>query len=127
MHVWQSLFAGKVRQELDGNERQPGFRRLLVSQSVIQPSGLLAIPVAALITLPLATAYAFYQNVNCMEPEDNIRDACRKALRAAAASPKQSWILLGLLLVLGLVLFVNLAVGIFLLAKLINTFFGIQS
>src|SRR5258707_15883179 len=60
MNVWQSLFAAKVRQELDGNERQPTLGRLLVSQSVIQPSGLLAIPVAALITLPLATAYAFY-------------------------------------------------------------------
>jgi len=127
MNVWQSLFAAKVRHELDGTARQPGLRRLVVLQSVVQPSGLVAIPAAALITLPLAAGYAFYQNVNCMEPEDNIRDACRKAVRAAAASPKQSWTLLGLLLVLGLVLFANLAVGIFLLAKLVNSFFGIQS
>ncbi len=127
MNVLQSLFAAQVRKELDGTTRQPPLGRLLVLQSVVQPSGLLAIPVASLITLPLATAYTFYQNLNCMEPEDNVRDACRKALRAAAASPKQSWILLGLLLILGLVLFVNLAVGIFLVAKLVNSFFGIES
>jgi hypothetical protein len=127
MNVWQSLFAASVRQALDGNAGPPRIGRLLILQSIVQPSGLLALPVAAIITLPFAAAFAFYQNLNCMEPEDNLRDTCRKALRAAATAPKQSWILLALLSLLGLILFVNLGVGIFILAKLVNSFLGVES
>ncbi len=127
MNVWQSLFALRVRQALDGNPRPQRTARLIAQQSIVQPTCLLAVPAAALVTLPFATAYAFYQNFNCLEPSDNVRETCRQSLRAAVFAPAQGWILLGLLALIGCTLFVNLGAGIFLAAKLVNSFFGLQS
>src|ERR1700677_650408 len=70
MKFWQSIFGNRIRAQLAAQPPAPlNFRRgmrILVSQMILQPTGLFLIPLAAIPILPFAWVYAFYQNSTVM-------------------------------------------------------------
>src|SRR5271155_2090940 len=72
MH-WQALFVRRLHAELSGapppawSSKQT--RRLGLVQITLQPTKFLVLPVALLMLLPFAGAYAFYQNLMAVRDE----------------------------------------------------------
>src|SRR5271165_1454214 len=65
MSAWQGVFAQSLRSLLTGNPAA-SFWRLAFVQATLQPTKFVILPVAALITIPLGSAFAFYQNLNAI-------------------------------------------------------------
>jgi hypothetical protein len=100
MKTWQAVYARLLWAEVSG-EAAPrrGLRRMLriaVTQTILQPSGLLLLPVALLLTIPFGYAYAFYQNLTILDDGagTGVRDAARRAAALARPWPKQNHILI---------------------------------
>jgi hypothetical protein len=66
MNVWQAIYAAGLRNRLGGRSaaRWTARRilRLAMQQSAVQPTSLIVIPIGALLVLPFAGIYGFYQN-----------------------------------------------------------------
>jgi hypothetical protein len=133
---WQSLFATHLlavasRRSLPAWTWRKLFR-LAMTQAAIQSTGLFVLPVALLITLPLGTAYAFYQNAGILaldgagEPQETAalrREALGQARRWAA----QNHIGLAILCFFALTVFLNIVILILSMPWLLKTLFGIET
>ena len=112
MKIWQAVFARGIREELQGRTLPSWSRgdvaRLVTDQTIIQPFGLIAIPLAMLFALPFYSVYGFYQNVTILGHERALdrRTLVRRAWSQALLWPRQSHFLIWLLCpwVLGLCL-----------------------
>src|SRR5258708_6908619 len=62
MSVWQAMFAQRLRSMLTGMRPAPFFRLAFV-QASLQPAKPLALAIAALLMIPLATVFGFYQSL----------------------------------------------------------------
>jgi hypothetical protein len=100
MKTWQAVYARLLWAEVS-SEAVPrwGIRRMLriaVMQTILQPSGLLALPVALLFTVPFGYSYAFYQNITVLDDGagTGVRDFVRKAAALARPWPKQNHLLI---------------------------------
>jgi hypothetical protein len=133
---WQSLFAVHL---LAVASRRPLPRwtwgrlvRLCAGQGTIQGTGLFVLPVAALITVPMAYAYAFYQNVTALaldaqgEPLDGTA-LRREALAQARRWPMQNHVGLAVLSLFWLAVFLNLLILILALPWLLKMLLGIET
>src|SRR5450755_867486 len=64
MMYWQSVFMQKLHAELSGapppSWRPKDYRRLGFLQLAVQPTKFVVLPIALLVLLPFASAYAFY-------------------------------------------------------------------
>jgi hypothetical protein len=115
MKSWQSVF---IQRLLTTHIRGiPAFRwslrrigRLVVTQTIIQPWGMLVLPMALLLTFPFPWAYAFFQNVMVFgDGEDStINTVLKRSWQQAKLWPKQNvfliWLLSPWLLVIASVL-----------------------
>jgi hypothetical protein len=103
--------------------------RLIAIHAIIQPWGLLILPMSLLAALPFAWVYAFYQNVSVLgySEEEDIKIIIKRSRRQAALWPAQNHILLSILCLLGVFVFVNLAITIFLLPQLLKMLLGIET
>ena len=103
MKCWQALYAGGLRASITGDRAPPWtprrFLRLASAQTLVQPSGLLAIPAALLLVAPFCAVYSFYQNITALAdgttPE--VRGVAGRAWRQARLWPTQGYILMWLL------------------------------
>lgn len=103
MKCWQVLFSRGVRAEVSGQSppRLTPARlvRLAGSQLMLQPYGLVLIPVSMLLTVTFSAAYGYYQNVTALGDgtHTNTRELSRRAWRQALLWPRQNCVLLWLL------------------------------
>jgi hypothetical protein len=126
MMYWHSLFVQKLQAELSGAPpptwRSKEVRRLGFLQLAVQPTKFVALPIAALILLPFASVYAFYQNLMAVRDAD-----LREARKQAQVWQSQNWTLLAILAMLEVVVFINIAAAILLAPYLAKMLLGIDS
>jgi hypothetical protein len=133
MKCWHAVFSRQLRARL-GGEPPPRWSlrrilRLIGAQTALQPPGLLLLPAALLATLPFGWVYAFYQNVTVFgegEAQD-LRAAYRKSRKQAMLFASQNHVILLVLSLFGTVVFLNLAVVLYLLPRLVHMLFGTES
>jgi hypothetical protein len=126
MMYWQSLFVQKLQAELAGapppSWRSKEIRRVGFLQLALQPTKFVVLPIAALILLPFASVYAFYQNSMAVRDGD-----LRAARKQAQVWQSQNWTLLAILAMLEVVVFINIAAAILLAPYLTKMLLGIDS
>src|SRR5580704_5702787 len=104
MKFWQAVFARRVRAQAAGEEFPPfTFRRCLRTifvQAIIQPIGLLLLPLALIPVLPFPWVYAFYQNVTALDDgtETAIGVLVKNSRKQAALWPMQNSAMLAIML-----------------------------
>lgn len=98
-------------------------------QAAIQATGLVVLPLATLIVLPMAWAYTFYQNLSVLDgPETKtLKQLYQEALQQAMVWPGQNHLLLAILSVFGLLVLLNLAIGLMLLPYLFKWLLGVET
>jgi hypothetical protein len=128
MSVWQAVFAQGLRGLLTGSDPAP-VRRLAVVQATLQPTKLIVIPVAALLTFPLGAVFAWYQNLMAVSYEESrgIRDVAAAARRQAGLWQMQNWAVLGIVGALAVVIFANIGVLLLLIPQLLKSLFGVET
>jgi len=132
MKFWQSIFGNRIRAQLAGHPPAPlNFRRcvrILVSQMILQPTGLFLIPLAAIPVLPFAWVYAFYQNSTVMsDGETSVLPLFKRSWRQAALWPGQNNLALGILVAFAFYIFLNWTTVCLALPELSKMLFGIES
>lgn len=132
MKFCQAAFAGRVRAQIAA---RPAARwtlrrgwQIFLTQAVVQPSGLFAIPLALVTALPLAWVYAFYQNATALDDgTDGTSQLVKKSWRQTRLWPMQNHILLAVMTGFGFCVFLNWAVACLVLPQLLKMLFGIES
>jgi len=133
MKVCQSLFMDRARARLALRPAPPlsagRLWRLVLTQTVVQPSGWLLLPPALVLTLPFAWIFAFYQHLSLSGPDEEttLRAAIRRAADQSRLWPRQNHILVLTLSLLGMVVFFNIAAGLYLLPHLLKILFGLET
>ena len=133
MKAWQRLFALRVQTLVSGSPHQdPSWRSVAsanATQTLIQATRFIVIPVSALLAIPFGYCYAFYHNVALYDGEDghDLRPTCRWAWNQAKLWPRQNHLLICILWLFGLVIFLNVSLAAFILPQLLKSLFGIES
>ena len=133
MKTGQALFAQRLKAQISGRPAAPltvsRFARAALIQTILQPSGLFLLPLSLVIVLPFGWTYAFYQSVTAFAAEEGAKakSVFQKALKQAQLWPRQNHLLLGVLLLFGLAVFLDLAVGLTTVPSLIKRLFGIET
>jgi hypothetical protein len=133
MMYWQALFVRQLRSELSGAPRTARFWseswRLGFVQIAIQPSKLFLLPLATLIVLPFAGAYAFYQGLMAVPEHDceNLPQAIRAARKQSTMWQQQNWTILAILAMLNVVAFLNIGAMILLIPYLLKMLLGVET
>lgn len=105
----------------------PQAWRTLAMQTVVQCTALFVLPLAALVLLPLAWTYAFYQNATILDGGENVRDLVRKAARQSRLWPGQNHLMLLILSAFGFFVFLNWFTAGFVAPQLLKIFFGVET
>jgi hypothetical protein len=133
MKVWQARFGRRLWAVLQhAPEEQWSARRYLITaarQAALHATGMVVLPISAVVAFPIGWTYAFYQNASILEsPEcSGLRELGRTAARQAALWPGQNHLLLTILSLFGLFVFLNLGIGIVLLPHLLKRLLGIET
>ena len=98
MKIWQAVYACLLwnrLQDRTGMETRH-WLRLAARQALLQPLGLLLLPLALLALIPYGTVYAYYQNVTVLDRggEMKARELSRGARRRAVDEPRQVFLLI---------------------------------
>lgn len=115
MKYCQSRFCLRLRRQIssvsphsDLADSVDGFAarfRQALTQTVIHTTGIFAIPIAILLSLPFGWTYAFYQNATVLADSNDFKDVVRKAWKQALLWPKQNhvviWLISPMLLCIG--------------------------
>ena len=133
MKCWQTVFACRLRAAVATIQvprwtwRQCG--RLFLQQAVLQPSGLLMIPLTSMILVPLGWVFAFYQNVTVLGDGESpeIMALLKRAGKQSGFWPRQNHSMLIVLGGLALCVFINLVTVCLSLPFLAKTLLGIDS
>lgn len=131
MKTAQAVFTARLRAQF---ARQPDapwtlarVGRVALVQAILQPTGLFLLPLAAIITVPLGWAYAFYSNVTVLgdgSPDATPRAVCVRAARHALRNPKGNHLALTIVSLFGLFAWINLAIATLGLPQLAKMFTG---
>ncbi len=137
MMYWQALFVRQLRLEVSGAPQPARFwsevwsksRRLGFVQLVVQPAKLFLLPLAALIVLPFANVYAFFQGLMAVTERDceNLSHSIRAARKQARLWPQQNWTILAILAMLNVVAFLNIGAMILIVPYLLKMLMGIET
>lgn len=133
MKCWHAIFAQKIGAQIS---REPGPRwslgriaNLTATQSIIQASGIVVLPLSLLVAFPFGWSYAFYQNVSAQDDGENndLKTILKRSWKQAQLWPGQNHILLLVFSLFGLFVFLNLALSIFLFPHMLKKIFGIET
>jgi hypothetical protein len=133
MKCWQAVFARRMRAQVSGETvPQMGRRewgRLVCLQALVQPTGLILLPVALVFLFPFGYVYAFYQNVTALPTDESpgLRQAVKRARQQAVLRPGQNHYGLLALKAFGLFVFLDLAAGFVAVPFLLKTLLGIDT
>jgi hypothetical protein len=128
MSVWQAVFAQRLRSALTGTPPAPFFRLAFV-QASLQPAKPIAIAIAALLIVPLATVFGFYQSLMAVSYEGvgGIGQPFAAARSQAKLWRRQNWAVLCLIAAIAIVVFLNIGVLILIVPQLLKSFLGIDT
>ena len=133
MKSWQSVFCIRLRHHLEGSGTMrwtaAGCLGLAANQSLIQFSGLIVIPVALLLAVPFGWCFAFYQNASATARPENqgLKTNWETAWQQALLWPRQNHLLISVLFLFGGIVFLNLAIALFLLPHILKKFLGVDT
>ncbi len=134
MKYWQALFAARIYAYLGRHEIEMPFSRRRIafnvaSQTLLHAVGVFVLPLALCLTIPFGWCFAFYQNVTVLShnPFPNVRALSRQAWRQAQLWSSENHRLIGVLLLFGLVVFVNLAAAVYMAPQLAKSVLGYES
>lgn len=112
MKTGQTIFAGGVMGIVTENDDLPSPRivRIAMNQTIVQPTGILILPLCLFVVAPFGWAYAAYQNVTVLDDgRKSLRDLVGEAREQAGLNQKQNnvmlWLLCPYLVVLAVVFF----------------------
>lgn len=133
MKIWQVRFCRRLWCRLQKVEPEKwSWKRTLVTvarQTALHATGVVILPLAAIVAVPLGWVYAFYQNL-CVVDDTRHKDMMRLAKEAqeqAVLWPGQNHLMLTLMTLFGLFVFLNLGVGLILLPYLLKSLLGIET
>ncbi len=133
MKFWQAVFAQQLL-ALRAGQAPPRWDwqrilRVVMTQTVIQPTMFLLLPLASLVMLPFGWVYAFYHNLSVLSDgtETNIRGAVSRSWQQTGTWAQQNHLVLTLLLLFGTFVFVNIYAAVLFLPTLVKMLFGIES
>lgn len=133
MKMWQTRFCRHLWHRLqDAKPEAWSWKRMLAAgarQSLLHAFGIVVLPVAALIALPLGWAYAFFQNLSVLDDlqSKEVMSLTRAAKEQAMLWPGQNHLILTIMSVFGVFVFMNLAVGIMAVPYLLKWILGIET
>ena len=133
MKFWQVIFARRLRAYVAAGPpprwtiRRWG--RILLTQAIVQPSGLFVLPLSLVPMLPAAWVYAFYQNVTALDDGGpaGTSPLLKKSWKQAMLWPRQNHIVLAIMSGFGFYVFLNWAVTGLVLPHLIKMLVGVES
>lgn len=128
MSVWQAVFAQALRSVLTGTAAAP-IRRLLLVQATLQPTKLIVLPLAALLTFPLGAVFAWYQSLMAVSYQDarGIRVVAAAARKQAVLWQVSNWAILGIVSMFAVVVLLNIGVLLLLIPQIMKSLFGIET
>ena len=133
MKFWQTVFMFQIRVQFLNEMRPPWSLQRVTSiaatQTFIQATRFLILPIAFLMVIPFGFCYAFYQNVSAHDeaPGQTVSSTCRWAWRQAKLWPRQNHLLIGIYWIFGGVIFINISIALILIPQLVKTLFGVDS
>ena len=135
MKFWHAVFAHQVRAQVTGEPpyNWPWQRILSVAatQSLIQATRFIVLPIAGVMLIPYGYCYAFYQNAAAHVGEDprniTISSTCKWAWRQTRLWPRQNHLLICIFWIFGVVIFLNISFAAFIIPQMVKTLFGIDS
>ena len=133
MKCWHTVFAGRIREQLTGEPTRPwrirSALRMVTLQTVVQPTGLVLLPLALIIILPFGWLYAFYQNITVFGDGETgtVRAISGKARLNAALFPAQNHAGLAILSLFGFFVFLNITAILAILPGLLHMLFGVET
>lgn len=133
MKFWQVRFCRRLWCILQDTEPEIwSWRRSLSTaarQAALHATGMIVLLLAAIIMVPMAWTYAFYQNVTVMDGPGtkSLKTLYADALRQALLWPGQNHVLLTLISGFGLFVCANAAVGLMMLPYLFKWLLGIDT
>lgn len=133
MKFFQAQFARCLRVQLAAATVSPQtlrrHLRLLLTQSIVQPTALFVLPIAAIPVLPLGWVYAFYQNATALADPDSteISTLLKRSWKQASLWPMQNHLALSFAVGFAFFVFLNWITIGFTLPSLLKMFFGIET
>jgi hypothetical protein len=133
MKVWQTIFALRVHDRISGDLSHNGSLGQLASiaatQTLIQATRFIVMPVAALLAIPFGYCYAFYHNAAVYVGQDNqdFKPTCQWAWRQAKLWPRQNHLLIAIFWLFGLVIFLNVSMATLIIPQLLKSLMGVES
>jgi hypothetical protein len=129
MKCWHAVFGSRLREMLMGETTAWNWGRVLrlvTTQAIWQPTGLIVRPCAYVATLPTVWVSAFYQNLTILGDgrEEEGRSPAQRAWRQAALWPWQAHSIFGALLMFGTIVWINALFVIGLLPQLLKMLLG---
>jgi hypothetical protein len=103
MKTCQTFFARGIRRQCSLIDAEPtrkggiasSLMRAAVRQAIIQPIGLIILPLALIATVPFGYTYAFYQNVTVLDDDsEDLRGLFRRSFRSATPEQYQNFMLI---------------------------------
>lgn len=132
MKFWQALFARGLRACAAGEAPTWSWRdcaRVFVAQTILQPAGLVLLPLALLVIIPFAWTCMYFQHVTALGAEDSgsMRTLFKKAWRQAGLWPGQSVTVLMILAGFSFFVFLSWTVTCAALPSLLKMLFGFET
>lgn len=133
LQFWRARFAGKLEELLRPETASPWTATRAVKcfcvQAGFQSARIILIPLAALVTIPYASATAFFQYVTVLSthPPLSLRALARNASRLSVPNQKQLWLVMSLLSAIGIVVFLNFIVLAISLPTLLKSLTGMEN
>jgi hypothetical protein len=130
MNCWRAAFAGRLRAQLAGGLPAPiAVWRMAGTESLLGASKLLALPLALLMTFPLARTVAFYRYaaVLACRADLSFKQVMARASKLSAIGPAQSWVTLAAIAFVQLIVTLNVASALAMLPQLVRMLTGYES
>jgi hypothetical protein len=129
---WQTAAASIWRAHLSGHPGQPWtfrrIRRMVATQTMYQPWGLILRPIAAVLTIPFVWVSAFYQNVTVLgDGSESAKSPGDQAAAMAKLWPLQAHGAVSIIYLFTVFVWANFYILILALPQLLKTFFGIET
>ena len=124
MNIWQAIYAAELRSRLGGQTAAHWTARrifrLAMQQSAVQPTSLVVIPIGALLALPFAWIYGFYQNFTVLGD-------FKQARAYALLWTRQSWLVLAIQAAFAIFVAVNIGLAMFFVPRLLQMLLGVET